>query len=124
MLAALGLFVFNADSLLFEQIERSRTWRHARTDRFGARAAAQYLGPGDDTITLSGTLVPELLGRFTAIETLADMAGTGDAFPLADGGGNLLGNFTIEDLQERKSNLIDTGQARMTEFTVQLKRID
>lgn len=124
MLAALGMFVFDIDSLLFEEMTRRRSWRHGRTDRFGARAAGQYLGPGEDAITLSGTLVPELAGRHSAIETLAEMAATGDAFPLADGSGTVHGNFTIENLEERKTNLLDNGQARTTGFTIELLRVD
>jgi phage protein U len=122
MLAALGMFVFDTDSLLFDALARRRGWRHGRTDRFEARAASQFLGPGEDRITLSGTLVPELAGRFSSIETLAEMADSGDAHLLADGSGNQLGSFTIESLEEQHSNLIDNGRARVIGFTIELLR--
>ena len=62
MLAALGLFVFDMSTTLFDELARKREWRHARTDRFGAMAASQFVGPGDDKVTISGTLVPEVAG--------------------------------------------------------------
>lgn len=124
MLAALGMFVFETDSALFDELARSRAWRHARTDRFGARPAAQFVGVGDDTITLTGKLVPGLAGRYSAIDILVEMADAGDALPLADGTGRILGTYTIENLDERHSNLIDNGRARLVDFTLSLRRAD
>lgn len=123
MLAALGLFVFDTSSTLFETIDRDREWRHERSDRFGARAASQFVGPGADKLVLSGMLVPELVGSWSAIETLAQMADEGEAYPLADGAGNIVGTFTIDRISERKGNLIDTGVARRNEFTIELTRV-
>lgn len=124
MLAALGMFVFSTDSLAFDQLTRDRAWRHGRTDRFGARAASQFLGPGDDKIVLSGTLVPEIAGSYSAIDTLVEMADSGEAQLLADGSGNQLGAYTIETLREQHDFLIDNGKARVVGFTIELQRAD
>lgn len=124
MLAALGMFAFETDTTLFEKMQRERDWRHPRTDRFGARPAAQFAGPGEDRITLSGTLVPELVGDYYALETLAEMAAEGEAWPLVDGYGNVIGTFTIERLTEDRSNLLNSGEARRTDFTLELSRVD
>jgi len=124
MLAALGMFVFETASAPFQEIARRRDWRHARTDRFGARAASQYVGPGEDQVTLSGTLVPALAGRWSSLEQLAAMAATGEAYPLADGEGRILGSFTIEGLEETHKYLTDRGRARMIDFSLSLKRVD
>ena len=118
------MFVFETSSALFDQLARQRAWRHAETDRFGARAASQFLGPGGDQITLSGKLVPGLAGKYSSIERLAAMANTGEAHQLADGRGNILGRFTIEGLDETHRELIDNGQARVIDFTLTLKRRD
>lgn len=123
MLAALGLFVFDTDTALFDRLTRDRDWRHERTPRFGARAASQFTGPGDDKVLISGTLVPELAGSYSALETLAEMADEGEALPLVDGQGNVIGTFTIDRIGEDRSNLIDTGQARQNAFTLELSRV-
>jgi phage protein U len=124
MLAALGMFIFDTDSALFDELSRRRSWRHGRTERFGARAASQFLGPGQDQVTLSGKLIPELAGSYSSIEKLVEMADTGEAYPLADGLGNILGSFTIETIDEQHSNLIDTGRARTIDFSIDLERVD
>ena len=123
MLAALGMFVFETDTALFDRMGRDRDWRHDRTPRFGARAASQFTGPGDDRITLVGMLVPEIAGSYSALETLAEMADEGEAWPLADGRGNLYGTYTIERLSEDRVNLIDDGRARQIGFTLELMRV-
>lgn len=123
MLAALGMFVFDISSLAFEELARRRAWRHARTDRFSALAASQFVGPGDDQITLSGALVPELGGRYSSIEQIAAMADTGEAYPLADGTGRVFGTFTIEGLDETHKYLVEGGVARKVEFSITLQRV-
>lgn len=122
-LAAIGMFAFTTDSTLFEAMDRDREWRHERTERFGAMAASQFTGPGADRLTISGKLVPEVLGRYGAIETLADMAGTGDAYPFMDGRGRVLGHYTIDRIGERLANLTEDGMARANDFTIELTRV-
>ena len=123
MLFALGLFVFDSQTMLPDRIERDRAFRHARDDRFLTPAASQFVGVGDDKVTLTGTLVPELAGSASAIETLAEMASEGEAWPLMDGTGSILGTYTIDRLANGGSNLIDTGQARKIDFTLELTRV-
>lgn len=123
MLAALGMFVFDLGSAPFNELARSRDWRHARTELLGARAASQFLGPGEDQVTISGTLVPELAGRWSSLEQIAAMADTGEAYPLADGDGRILGTFTIEQLDQTNKYLTERGQARMIDFSITLKRV-
>jgi phage protein U len=123
MLYALGMFVFNSSTVLPDSLSRRRDWRHERTDRFGARAASQFTGPGEDKITLAGTLVPELVGDFWSIETLAQMGDEGEALPLLDGEHYNLGTFTIDAIDEDKSNLADNGRARQNAFTISLSRV-
>lgn len=123
MLAALGMFVFDTDSLLFDALDRDRNWRHDTTPRFGARGASQFTGIGDERITLNGTLVPEIAGSFSAIETLAEMGDGGDAHLLADGTGRILGSYVIQTLREQHSSLIDNGKARVIGFSIDLQRV-
>ena len=123
MLAALGLFVFETGTALFDRLGRDRDWRHERTPRFGARAASQFTGVGEDRITIAGTLIPEIAGSYSAFETIAQMADEGEAWPLADGRGNIIGTYTITSLREDKDALIDDGRARKTDFVLELDRV-
>jgi phage protein U len=124
MLAALGLFVFEMGSMPYDELRRRAEWRHATAARVGARPASQYVGPGEDTISLSGALVPELAGSQSAIETIRTMADEGDAWPLVDGEGRVFGVYVIRGLEERQSGFIATGLPRRIEFALDLERID
>jgi len=124
MLAALGLFVFDLPTALFDELERRSDWRHTSVPRFGARPASQYVGPGPDTINLRGALVPEIAGRQAALETLRTMADDGEAWPLVDGAGRVFGNFVIVALDERQGWFVDNGVPRRIDFNLQLERDD
>jgi len=123
-LMTLGMFVFSVETALYQALTRSREWRHATAERFGARAAAQYVGPGVDTIGLSGLIVPEIAGRYSALETLADMAATGDSYPLMDGDGRVLGHYRIVRLDEDHAVIMAGGIPRNIAFRLELERSD
>lgn len=121
-LMSFGLFVFGLESIAPDGFQRSRSWRHASTDRFLARPARQFAGPGEDVVTLYGSLIPEIAGSFGAIDQLAEMAGTGDPQPLVDGAGRQWGEFVLVKLDETGSNIIAGGIPRRVDFTIELQR--
>lgn len=124
MLLAIGMFVFEIPNLLFDQLKRRRSWRHPTSERVGARAASQYAGEGDDTLSISGVLVPGVFGRRDALEDLAAMAKQGRSWPVVDGEGFVYGAYVILDLDETKRQILDGGQARVIDFTINLLRVD
>ncbi|QIL44637.1 phage tail protein [Acidovorax sp. HDW3] len=124
MLMALGQFVFGLDTLAFESLRRASAWRHPSQSRVGAMPARQYLGAGDDTITLSGVLAPEFRGTATSLAQLRDMAGRGNAFALVSGAGDIFGAYVIESLQETATLFVPDGRPRRIEFELQLQRVD
>jgi phage protein U len=124
MLMALGQFVFQLPTLAYHELQRSTEWRHAANSRVGARDALQFIGPGEDTITLSGTLVPEIAGTLDSLRQLRAMAEAGDAYALVDGTGRVMGAWVITSLNETGSAFVDVGVARKTDFTLTLKHAD
>ena len=58
------------------------------------------------------------------LPTLHDMADTGDAHALILGTGELIGNFTINNVAESQSNFLDNGVPRKNDFTITLGRVD
>lgn len=124
MMAALGQFTFALNTLAFQELRRSSSWRHASNSRVGARPARQYVGPGDETISLSGLLVPEFLGDRRAIDRLRDMADKGAAYALVNGAGENFGAWVIESLEETGSVFVREGVARRVEFSISLTRVD
>ena len=121
---ALGQFVFGLDSLAFQELQRRTDWRHAGTERFGAAPAFQFLGPGADTISLPGILVPEFAGKNASLRELRDMADTGDAYPLVEFEGRVMGQFVIRAVDERRSVFLPGGVAKRIEFGIELEKVE
>jgi len=124
MMMALGMFVFSLETLAYQEFQRQTEWRHGSTSRIGTNPARQYLGRGDDSITLPGVLLPALAGTQLSLDTLRTMADTGKAWPLVEGTGKIYGTWIIESLSETRTLFLRDGQARRIEFTLTLKRID
>ncbi len=124
MMMSLGMFVFGLTTLAYQDMQRQTSWRHPGNSRVGTRAGLQYVGPGDDSITLSGVLVPELMGQASALLELRKMADSGNAWALVSGTGEVFGAFVIENINETGTRHMDNGRARRIEFQLQLKRAD
>jgi len=124
MMMALGMFVFSLETLAYQEFQRQTEWRHGSTSRIGTNPARQYLGRGDDSITLPGVLLPALAGSQLSLDALRTMADTGKAWPLVEGTGKIYGTWIIESLSETRTLFFRDGQARRIEFTLTLKRID
>lgn len=124
MLMSLGQFVFQLQDLAYSELQRSTAWRHASNSRVGARPALQFVGQGEDTITLAGTLVPEIAGTLQSLVTLRDMADAGDAYAMVDGAGRIFGAWIIDRIEEGGSAFTPDGIARRTSFTIGLRRSD
>lgn len=120
----LGTFVFSLPTLTYQQLQRSNEWRHAASERVGARAAHQYVGPGEETIDLSGTVAPELTAGEVSINTLRDLAEDGRPLPLVDGRGYVFGAYVIKGISEGKTLFFRDGAARQIEFQLSLLRVD
>lgn len=123
MMMCLGQFVFSLNTLAYQELQRQTNWRHAATSRIGVRPASQFLGPGDDTITLPGTILPEF-GQRTSLDEIHDMGDTGEPFVLVDGAGRLYGLFVITDKSETCSAFDQLGKPKRIEFSFTLKRVD
>ena len=123
-LAALGLFVFELGSFPFSQIDRSSEYQHARSQRVGARDANQFVGPGADSVTIAGAIVPEAAGSYGSIDTLRRMAEEGEAWSFVDGAGVVWGSYVITRLSEQRQFLTVDGTPRKVDFTIDLDRVD
>lgn len=124
MLMAFGLFIFGMKTAPYQQLQRQVTWRHPANSRVGARPARQFVGRGDETITLSGVLYPEITGGKISLAALEAMADEGMAWPLIEGTGWFYGWFVAEELATTASAFFADGAARKIEFSLKLARTD
>ena len=124
MMMALGTFVFSLPELAYQQLQHTMSWRHASSERVGARAAHQYIGPGEETIELSGIVAPPLTGSFASLDLLRDLANEGRPLSLVDGTGVVYGAFAITSITATKTLFFEDGAARRIEFQLSLLRVD
>lgn len=124
MLMSLGMFPFSLPTLAHEDLSRRTAWRHATSQRIGQRDATQFVGPGEETISIGGTAYAELTDGRACLDQLRAMADSGDAWPLVDGAGMIFGAFIIQTLDERHKALFADGTPRAIDFQIELLRVD
>lgn len=124
MMMVFGLFVFELWTLPYQQLQLSRHWRNVKNDRVGRSAKWQYVGAGENQLTLGGLLYPEITGGNLSLGAVSTMAYTGLAWPLIDGVGSIYGMYVITGLQETHQELDRYDKAKKIEFTLSLQRVD
>lgn len=124
MMMTLGMFVFSLDTAAYQELQRQTEWRHPETSRIGALPARQYLGPGADTVQITGVLYPQLTGGQESLDELREMANEGKAWPLIEGTGRMYGFYAITALSETGQAHLRDGAAQRIEFQLSLARVD
>lgn len=123
MMMSLGQFVFSLSTGAYQQLQRNTQYRQAAANRVGELPAMQFVGPGADTITLEGVLLPGLTGRLDTMNTLRSMAAEGAAWVLVDGTGTVHGAFVITQVDETQTLFFADGTPRRTAFTLHLHHV-
>ncbi|MER2471329.1 phage tail protein [Photorhabdus laumondii] len=123
MMMIYGMFVFMLNTTPYQSLSREMGWRHVKNDRVGKSAKWQYIGAGEDSITLDGVLYPEVTGGDISLEALRTLAYAGRPWPLIEGTGMIYGMFVIESLNETRTEFFSDGKARKIEFTLSLKKV-
>lgn len=121
-LATLGLFVFQTNSIPFQDYERSQNWKHPHANTVGGAPHSQYTGKEPEEITINAELRPEITGGDNSIAILRMMADTGQSWPLILGTGRLLGSFVITSIKTKHTELMYDSKARAINFTMTLKK--
>jgi phage protein U len=124
MMMSLGQFVFSLSTAAYQEFQQQIEWKHPNTSRVGERDAHQFLGPGDNTITLSGWMAPAFAGDPASLDDLEEMGDAGDAYVLVEGTGRIYGQFLITNLTKGKNTFLDDGMPQRIDFSVSLKRVD
>lgn len=121
-LMSLGWFVFALDTAPFETLKRTTSARWESKNRVGAGPAHQHLGPGADTLSIDGTLLPELTGGAVNLDKLREMQAGGKAWILTSGTGENMGKWFIETVDETRSHFAGPGLPRRIGFSLNLVR--
>ncbi|MBZ9850130.1 phage tail protein [Mesorhizobium sp. CA14] len=117
----LGPFRFSLSTAAYQSLERSDEFRWVAQERIGREPAAQFIGPGQTTFALSGTIYPHFRGGWGQVEAMRAIAKTGAPQMLVSGLGRIFGLFYIENVSETQTIFWDNGAPRKQEFNLDLK---
>lgn len=120
VLLGLGDFRFSMLSAAYDTLRRSTEWRWAKVDRINRMPALQYIGPGAESITLSGTIYPHMGAGLSQIAAMRAAAGAGTPLPLVSGRGDVIGRWCISRVEETVGAMFADGAARKQDFSLTL----
>lgn len=118
----LGGFQFGVATAAYQELRRSTEYHWPSQPRFGGAPAVQFVGAGDDTISLPGVIYPEFNGGTGQLDALRALADTKRPLLMIDGRGNVLGNWVIERVEEGQETFAQAGVARKQAFVLSLKK--
>ena len=120
----LGGFQFCILTAAYQELNRQSEYKWPSQHRFGQRPSSQFVGIGEETITLAGIIYPEYRGGFHQVDNMRAMAGRGQPMLLVDGLGKLWGRWMIESIGEKQTLFAAFGAPRKQEFTLQLRKFN
>lgn len=124
-LMSLGFFVFMRQTVPYQDTSREMSWNHPTNPVVGKLPRTQFTGKASETMTISGTLIPEITGGRLSLAVIKLMAEKGKAYPLIDGATFMVeGWFVIESINEQSSLFFGDGTPRRIDFSLNLKRTD
>ncbi|MEV8467305.1 phage tail protein [Fluviibacterium sp. DFM31] len=121
VMMGLGAFRFGVNQSSYQALRRVADYRWAHLDRAGRAPAAQFLGPGVQTITLDGVIYPHFKGGLRQVEGMRLAARAGQPMVLVDGLGWVLDQWVITRVDERKGVFLRDGAPRRIAFSVTLQ---
>lgn len=117
----LGRYAFSLNTAAYQELQHSAAYRWTAQERHGQHAALQYLGPGEDSLSLSGAIYPHLAGAADQVEKMRTEAALGEPLLLVDGLGRIHGKWVILNATETQRVFFADGVPRKIEFSLKLR---
>ncbi|WP_421780707.1 phage tail protein [Kiloniella litopenaei] len=122
VMMALGNYRFSMDTAAYDKLRRENDYNWVSVQRLGAETSQQYLGEGDETITLDGVIYPHFKGGLNQVSDMRAQASTGEAFLMVDGRGKVWGKYAIKKITEEQSRPRKDSAPLKIDFSLILKR--
>lgn len=123
-MAQLGDYQFALETAAFRELQRHTEYRWASLPRIGRAPAHQFLGLGDETIELQGTIYPHFRGGIGQLSLMRAQAGRGEPLALTyafERVGQYAGRWCIASVQEQRSEFFRDGRPRKVDFQLRLQ---
>ncbi|NOU53087.1 phage tail protein [Pseudoalteromonas sp. JBTF-M23] len=121
VMIALGDYRFSVHSAAYSEFRRVSEYRWRSQERLSRTPAMQYIGPGYDEVTMTGTIYPHFNGGLFQVEAMRAEAVKGKPLLLVDGLGYVRGNYVITRIEETQTDIRVAGVAEKIEFNITLK---
>ncbi len=116
----LGDYKFSVSTAAYQSLQRVHNWRWKLQERINRKPAQQFLGPGEETIDLDGTIYPHFKGGLGQVNAMRAEADKGEPLILVDGLGVVWGKYCIKRIAESQTHLTQYGAARKIGFQMSL----
>lgn len=120
----IGAYRFAIATAAYQTLERTAAYSWARQARVGTNDALQFIGPGPETMNVSGVIYPYFRGGLGQLDGMRRTASIGIPLPLIDGRGRVLGLWVIESVTERQAIFDRRGVPKRQDFEMRLTRYD
>lgn len=119
----LGNYKFSIETAAYKQLVRTTSYRWAVQPRISRGPARQFVGPGDDTIELSGLIFPQFKSGLEQLNLMRAEADKGEPLMLVDGLGKIWGLHVIEEVREEQGEYFFKGGApKQQQFSLRIAR--
>lgn len=114
----LDTFPFSADSF-----DHQGGADLAAKDVMGGLRPREHTGEADDSVTISGQLLPTKLGGLAEMELAFSLSTSATPVPLMRGDGRVLGWYVIEKVSEKHTDLTRFGVGFVVRYTLSLTKV-
>ncbi|MEP2724446.1 MAG: phage tail protein [Roseibium sp.] len=123
MLYMLGAVTVDTAPFSADDFSRSASADFAEKPVIGSLKPSEFMGEGQEQLSLSGQLLPSRIGGLTELETLDEMRRKGARFPVLRGDGTRLGTYALTQISEDHSSLMRDGVGFIIRYRLQMRKV-
>ncbi len=117
---ALGDYRFSVNTAAYQSLKRQHAYRWQAQPRLQQKPLQQFIGLGEETLTLSGVIYPHFAGGLHQLDNMRAQAKRGKPLLLVDGLGFVWGLWVIQSISEEQTLLLANGQPCKQSFELSL----
>lgn len=96
----------------------------AKHELISSRRGYEFVGPGEDSLDLSGQLLPFHIGGLSELEFAKQLCTTGEPVFVMRGDGQVMGWYQLMKVKERHSQIGPGGVGFVVAYALHLEKID
>lgn len=124
MLFQIGPLTLDTLPFAAESFDRNSGVDLAVKPVIGGLQPREAMGEADETITISGQLLPTKLGGMTELDLAYSLSASATKVPLMRGDGKMFGWYVIEKVSEQHKDLTRFGVGFVVRYTLNLVKVD